>query len=276
VTPAELRARRRALGLTQAQLGAELGLAGNTVARWERGDTRIGNPALVRLALERLEGNVRARRDVPEAPRDQAKRAAPPRDQVAARGAGSRRQAIARHNLPAERTSLIGRDQNVANIRAALLESEGRLITLTGAGGAGKTRLALRVGGGLVEHFRDGVWLVELASLLDAGRLPQTVAAILGVRERPGTPLVRTLVRFLSTCQALLVLDNCEHLADACAELVEALLQSCPQVRILVTSREPLHLIGEVAWRVPPLGEPDAQHLHRAIASLTLSEAGSC
>ncbi len=258
VAPAELRARRRALGLTQAQLGAELGVAGNTVARWERGDARIGNPALVQLALERLEG-VRAGQGIPEAPRDQAKRNIQLRDQVAARGEGSRRRAVARHNLPAERTSLIGRDQDVANIRDALLESEGRLVTLTGTGGAGKTRLALRVGAELVDAFRDGVWLVELASLVDSARMPQAVAAVLGIRERPGTPLVRTMVESLSTCQELLVLDNCEHLADATAALMDALLPGCPELRILTTSREPLRVIGEVVWRVPPLTVPDVQ-----------------
>jgi non-specific serine/threonine protein kinase len=255
--PAELRARRRALGLTQAQLGAALGLAGNTVGRWERGTARIGNPALVQLALQRLEGNGRVGEDVPEAPADGATHDTQPQ------GAGNRGQAVPRHNLPAERTSLIGRDQDVANIRQALLDSKGRLITLTGAGGAGKTRVALRVASGLVEHVRDGVWLVELASVVDAARVPAAVAAVLGIWERPVTPLVRTLVRSLWTSQALLVLDNCEHLADACAELVETLLHGCRALRILATSREPLRVMGEVVWRVPPLSVPDAERSQR-------------
>jgi DNA-binding transcriptional regulator YiaG len=174
MAPTELRARRRALGLTQAGLGAALGVAGNTVARWERGNTPIGNPALVQLGLELLEGNVRAGPGLCE-PRPGTARGPLHGVPVSARGAsshgGARRSN--KHNLLIERTSLVGRDQEVAAIRTALLETDGRLITLTGAGGAGKTRLAVRVASDLVELFRDGIWLVELASLTDPARVPR-------------------------------------------------------------------------------------------------------
>ncbi|MBV9359094.1 MAG: tetratricopeptide repeat protein [Chloroflexi bacterium] len=248
--PAELRARRRALGLSQAELAATLGVAGNTVARWERGASRIGNPALVLLALERRERTVQSSRGAPSTVHSRRRRASDLTQRALAHEV--------RHNLPPERTSLVGREQELTDIRKAVLDSEGRLVTLTGAGGAGKSRLALRVGADVVPRFGDGVWLVELAPLVNPTRVPQAVAAVLGIRERPGRPLVQTLVTSLSACRMLLVLDNCEHLSAACRELAEALLEGCPGLRILATGRAPLRVMGEVVWRVPPLTLPAA------------------
>jgi predicted ATPase/DNA-binding XRE family transcriptional regulator len=156
--------------------------------------------------------------------------------------------------LPVYLTSFVGREREVAEVRRLLATT--RLMTLTGAGGVGKTRLALQAATELVGSYRDGVWLVELAPLADAALVPQTVATAVGVREQPGRPLQQTLTDALRPRRLLLVLDNCEHLVMACAELAEALLRACPHLRLLATSREVLRIAGETAWRVPPLGLP--------------------
>ena len=134
-----------------------------------------------------------------------------------------------------------------------------RLLTLTGSGGAA-TRLALEVASHLVNEFADGVWLVELAPLSDPTLVPQAIAQALGVVERPGRPLIDRLVEYLESRELLLILDNCEHLVAACAELVEMLLsRCCLDLRILATSREPIGIPGEVAWRMPSLSLPPLQ-----------------
>jgi non-specific serine/threonine protein kinase len=132
-----------------------------------------------------------------------------------------------------------------------------RLLTLTGAGGSGKTRLALEVARDLVDAYSDGVWLVELASLSEEKLVPKAVADALEVTERPEEPLAKTLAEALRDREMLLVVDNCEHLVEAVARLVDSLLDSCPRVRILATSREGLGVEGEVRWPVPPLSAPD-------------------
>ncbi len=136
-----------------------------------------------------------------------------------------------------------------------------RLLTLTGVGGCGKTRLALEVARAVRDRFPDGVWLVELGPLADPVLVPHSVAAVVGVREKAGQSTVDALAFRLRTRRLLLVLDNCEHLLDACARLVDGLLRACPDVRVLATSREALGITGEVAWRVPSLSFPDPQHL---------------
>jgi non-specific serine/threonine protein kinase len=136
-----------------------------------------------------------------------------------------------------------------------------RLVTLTGPGGSGKTRLALAGASKVAEEFEDGVWLVELAPLSDPDLVPQAVASVLGVRETPGTPLADSLCLHLESRGALLVVDNCEHLVEACADLAETLLRSCPELRILATSREMLGVPGETLFAVPPLSLPDTHHL---------------
>ena len=157
----------------------------------------------------------------------------------------------ARHNLPAQISSFVGRESELTEI-ARLLRKH-RLVSLTGPGGAGKTRLALVAAGELVEVFDDGVWLVELAPLTDPALVTQTVAGALEVREQPGRPLTRVLRDYLATRRLLLVLDNCEHLVDACAVLVENLLHACPDLHVLTTSRESLSIPGEIASPVPAL-----------------------
>ena len=166
-----------------------------------------------------------------------------------------------RTNLPARRTSIIGRDHDLAAVSELILHAEGRLLTLTGAGGCGKTRLALEVGRSLLPGQPDGVWLVDLAILSDPALVPRAVASTFGLREGTERSLPEALVTYLKTRQLLLVLDNCEHLIDACAALTERLLATCPQLLVLATSREPLRIDGEVLWRIPSLAYPDPRHL---------------
>jgi predicted ATPase/class 3 adenylate cyclase len=159
------------------------------------------------------------------------------------------------HNLPVHLTSFIGREQEMAEAQRLLTNT--RLLTLTGSGGCGKTRLALQVAAEVAEQFADGVWLVELAALADAALVPQSVATALGVREEPGRSLTTTLTEYLRPRSLLLVLDNCEHLLAACAQLADALLRACPKLRIVTSSREGLGIVGEQTYRVPSLAVPD-------------------
>jgi predicted ATPase len=173
-----------------------------------------------------------------------------------------------RHNLPTSWTSFIGREDELVEVKRLLAMSW--LLTLTGAGGSGKTRLALEVARDLVQAYPDGAWLVELAGLSDAKLVPQEVANALGIREQPGRLIIDTLVDALSAKKLLLVLDNCEHLIGAAGQLAETLLKSCPSLRILATSREALGVAGETNWRVPSLYLPDPQ------SPLEVEELSSC
>jgi predicted ATPase/class 3 adenylate cyclase len=157
-----------------------------------------------------------------------------------------------RHNIPTSVTSFIGREHEIAAVRALL--GTGREVTLTGVGGAGKTRLAYEVAGTMVDGFADGVWVVELGSVHAAGLVESTVAAVMRIREEPGVPLLDTLVARLRERETLLVLDNCEHVVAAVATLVGRLLPACPGLRILVTSRETLGVRGEQVQPVEALG----------------------
>jgi predicted ATPase/DNA-binding CsgD family transcriptional regulator len=177
-------------------------------------------------------------------------------------GAAGAKVMMAEHstNLPERRSALIGRERDVAAVRDLVLGSEGRLVTLTGAGGAGKTSLALEVArdSAPAAEFADGAWLVELAPLADPQLVPQAVATALGVQTGASHSPEQALVAWLRARQLLLLLDNCEHLVDACARLAEALTTRCPTLRILATSRESLRVVGEAVWPVPPLAVPEA------------------
>src|SRR3990172_3901918 len=159
------------------------------------------------------------------------------------------------NNLPIQLTSFIGREREMAAI-ANLLEQH-RLVTLVGAGGSGKTRLSLQVAAHLLDAYPDGAWWVDLAGLIDGALVPEAVAAVLRVREKSGTPLLTTLGDFLQPRTALLLLDNCEHLVAGCGQLAEALLQRCPGLRILATSREGLAVGGEALFPLPTLSLPE-------------------
>ncbi|MDQ2808275.1 MAG: tetratricopeptide repeat protein [Chloroflexota bacterium] len=158
------------------------------------------------------------------------------------------------HNLPLQLTSFVGRDRELAEVQRLLGTT--RLLTLIGPGGTGKTRLSLQVAADLIDSCPDGVWLVELAALTNPALVAMGVAAAIGVREDPGVPLLTTLTRSLRGKNLLLLLDNCEHLIAACAELAETLLRTCPAVRILASSREALGIAGETTLRVPSLALP--------------------
>jgi len=163
------------------------------------------------------------------------------------------------HHLPIHLTSFIGREREIAQVKGFL--STTRLLTLTGAGGAGKSRLAFQAAAEVREDFADGVWVAELASIADPALVPQAVASVLSVSEQAGRPLRDTLADYLQNRSLLLVLDNCEHLQAACAQFADALLRDCATLRILATSRSSLSVPGELLWRVPSLSLPDARRL---------------
>jgi predicted ATPase/serine/threonine protein kinase len=163
------------------------------------------------------------------------------------------------HTLPHRAGSFVGRDRDVA--RVAELLSARRLVSLTGVGGIGKTRLAIEIARAVSHEFRDGVCMVELGSLADQSLIPQAVAAALQVREEAGRPLVETLRDALGRRELLLLLDTCEHLVEGCATFVASLLQACPDLRVLATSREALWVEGETRWVVAPLAEHEAIRL---------------
>ncbi len=162
---------------------------------------------------------------------------------------------VHRLELPQQLTRLIGREKDTAQVKALLRSA--RLLTLIGAGGAGKTRLALKVGADLGAEFADGIALVELASLADARLVPQAVATVLGLKEQQGESLADTLARSVQRKAMLLLLDNCEHLVEPTARLCQVLLARCANVRVLATSREALRVAGELTYRVPSLATPD-------------------
>jgi predicted ATPase/class 3 adenylate cyclase len=159
------------------------------------------------------------------------------------------------NNLPEQLTSFVGRERELAEVKRLLGST--RLLTLSGTGGTGKTRLSLQVGADLLEQFPDGVWFVEFSTIDDAALVLETVAAALDLRQEAERTLTATLASFLRNKRLLLILDNCEHVVAACARLTETLLRSCPQLRILASSREPLGIAGETAWPLPPLSLPD-------------------
>jgi predicted ATPase/Tfp pilus assembly protein PilF len=161
-------------------------------------------------------------------------------------------------NLPQQLTRFIGRQREVAAVRSLLQQT--RLVTLSGPAGIGKTRLALEAATGLVDDFVDGVHFVELGPVSDSELIPETVASTLRIREERGRSITQTLTDYLKQRQVLLVLDNCEHVIDACAQIADTLLRAGPNLSVLATSRESLGIGGETIFRVPPLSLPDPEH----------------
>jgi predicted ATPase/DNA-binding CsgD family transcriptional regulator len=161
------------------------------------------------------------------------------------------------HNLPGDLSSFVGREREIPEVIRLL--GTNRLLTLTGVAGVGKTRLALRIASEELAAYPDGVWLVELAPVSDPGLVTQVVATALGIREQAPRALLATMADVLRSRAALLLLDNCEHLVEACAELASVLLRGCPYLRILATSRQSLGIAGEIAWSVPPLSVPSVE-----------------
>ena len=164
-----------------------------------------------------------------------------------------------KHNLPAQLTSFIGREKEIQEVER-LLETN-RIVTLTGSGGAGKTRLSLQVGSHSLSQFSNGVWLAELAPVTDSALIPQTLLSIFNLREDRHRDILDVLIEYLRTKTILLLMDNCEHMIEACAQISETLLHACPKLRILASSREALGIAGEIAYRVPSLETPNPADL---------------
>jgi len=179
--------------------------------------------------------------------------------------------AEARTNLPQHLSSFVGRERELGEVKRLLAST--RLLTLTGAGGVGKSRLAQQVAGDLLVAYPNGVWLVQLAPVSDSHLVAETVAKTLGMAQQAGRPVMDALVDFLRPKDLLLLLDNCDHLLEDCARLVDVLLSACPHLRVLTTSRQPLHVPGEIVWPVPSLtvsagetlAQPDEALEHDAV-----------
>jgi predicted ATPase/class 3 adenylate cyclase len=171
------------------------------------------------------------------------------------------------NNLPAQLATFIGRARELAEVRALVKTS--RLVTLTGPGGSGKTRLGLQLAAGLLDGSGDGVWLAELAVLTDEDAVAAVISQALGIAAQPGRPLLETLLDALALQEMLIVLDNCEHLIGGCAKTADAIVRRCPRVQLLATSREPLGIGGETIYRVPPMSLP-------SLGAYDPATAGSC
>jgi predicted ATPase/tetratricopeptide (TPR) repeat protein/DNA-binding XRE family transcriptional regulator len=252
-----LRQRRHILDLTQQELADQVDCARITLRRIESG-TLKPSKELALILLDKL--------GVPQAEREAWIRFA--------RGLSGLPETLAESfaskaltNLPTSLTSFIGREREQAEI--INLIAKNRLVTLTGAGGIGKTRLSIQVASALLNDFPNGTWLVEFASLSDPTLVPQVIAKTLGLIEQTGRSPIRILTDFLQAKRALLILDNCEHLILACAQLSNDLLTQCPNVHMLVTSREPLNIGGETVWKVTTLSVPERSKL--SLTDLLLS-----
>lgn len=160
------------------------------------------------------------------------------------------------NNLPAQSSQFIGRERELTELRP-LVEAQ-RVVTLTGAGGSGKTRLALQVAAELLDGSGDGVWLVELAGATDEDSVTPAIAETLHLVAQPGRPMLESIIDALAPQRMLILLDNCEHVIGMCAKIVDTLIRRCPQVHALCTSREPLGITGEAIYRVPSLSLADA------------------
>jgi predicted ATPase/DNA-binding XRE family transcriptional regulator len=239
-----LRQHRLAQGLTQDALAERAGLSAHGIQKLERGSTRPYRETAERLsrALE-LTGQDKTQFK-------EAARPTPRRRMSAASGTQSIGSSL-QHNIPLQTTRFIGRQDDLAKIRERLREV--RLLTITGSGGCGKTRVALEVARGLVGEFADGVWLIDLAPLSDPSLIWHVLATTLKIREEPGRSVQAAVADFVRNRSIFIVLDNCEHLIDVCAATVDILLREAPSLRVLATSRELLGIAGEAAWRVRSL-----------------------
>src|SRR5919202_865061 len=226
-----LRAYRLAASRSQEELAERAGLSKRAISDLERGERRAPYPTTVRRLAEALELTE------------------PERDTLISAGKEPS------GNLPAEVGSFIGRERELIQLQQLL--GQARLVTLAGPGGVGKTRLALRLSAQSRDGYVDGAWLADLAPLRDPKLLANTVLAALGRPEEVGRPVLETLEAYLRHRSVLLMLDNCEHVLPSAASLVTRLLQSCPRLTVLATSREAVHVSGERVWLVPPLGLPD-------------------
>jgi predicted ATPase/DNA-binding XRE family transcriptional regulator len=251
-----LRHRRRELDLTQEELARQIGCARITLRKIEADQMRPSRQ-LAELLREYL--------GVPIEEQESFIRFSRGGEQTAPVAVTAQK-----HNLPHPVSSFIGRERQIAEVKH-LVESS-QLVTLTGAGGSGKTRLALQVAGQMLDQFPEGVWFVGFAPLSESTLVQQTIASVLRVREEASRPLLETLADYLHPRKLLLLFDNCEHLIAECAQTAESLLQDCPQLHILVTSREALGILGEEQYYVPTLSLPEARET-ASLEKLMRSEA---
>ncbi len=266
-----VKGRRQGLGLTQKELARQVGCATVTLRKVEadalRPSSQMSKKLAAALALEPEEQAqfVRFARD--EASWTELTDDLPPIKPfpVHAKRDWEATAVDNTHNLPLQLSTFIGRENEIAEVNQWLATH--RLVTLTGEGGCGKTRLAVQAARILAPKYAGGVWMIDLAPVAEPALVVQVAAAALGVREQPARPLSATLADHLGRRPVLLIFDNCEHLVAACAQLVTTLLQSCPDLHILATSREPLGVAGEVAWVVPPLSLPEPQPWHDPASS---------
>jgi predicted ATPase len=247
-----LRHLRQRARMTQDELGLAVGYSRAHIARLEN-NQRLPDPSAVRARFfEPLDLKP-----------DSSEAAQLVSLATAAHGGGGTEEAEREHqtpnNLPYPVTSFVGRTEALAELQRLLPTT--RLLTLTGVGGTGKTRLALELASRVLDDFPDGVWLVELAPVADPALVAQTVLSVLNTRDEVSRPPVATLVDHLGDRQLLLVFDNCEHVITACASLSEAILRGCRNVHILATSREALVIQGELSWTVPSLSVPSSHEL---------------
>jgi predicted ATPase/transcriptional regulator with XRE-family HTH domain/Tfp pilus assembly protein PilF len=250
-----LRQLRNGAGLTQEELAEAARVSQRAVSDLERGINRTARKDTALLLAGALGLDGRARERVVSAARGRASAGDVLADMDATPPGASAAAAWALPgNLPAQLASFIGRDRELADVRD--LAKSSRLVTLTGAGGCGKTRLALQLAAGLLDGSGDGVWLVELAAVTGQDAVAPTVCRTLGIAAQPGRPALDTLADALAPQAVLIVLDNCEHLGGDCAVAAEAILRRCPRVHLVVTSREPLGISGEAIYKVAPLSLP--------------------
>jgi predicted ATPase/DNA-binding XRE family transcriptional regulator len=240
-----LRKHRRGMDLTQSELASRVGCAQVTVKKLEadqlRPSKQLAEAVIHQLGIQAGECEALVR--------------------FARGGYGPNLPSLKfpKNNLPVELTSFIGRDREIAEVKQAIHEH--RLVTLTGAGGTGKTRLSLKVGAELLDLFPDGIWFIELAPLANSDLIPQTIISILNLHVDGGRTAIQVLCDYLREKKTLLILDNCEHLIETCGKQAEALLNAASGLKILATSREALGISGEVIWVVPSLSLPDTKTL---------------
>jgi predicted ATPase/DNA-binding XRE family transcriptional regulator len=258
-----LKRRRQVLGLTQEQLALQLNCSTSALRKFESEERRPSAEIIKHLAeifnipQEERKSFLRFARGDWQALSSGDQDEAPWR--VSPVHAETQIETVSpRHNLPLQLTSFIGRAKEQAEVIDLLAKH--RLVTLVGAGGIGKTRLSIQVASGLLNDFPNGIWLIELAPLSDPALVPQAIVTTLGLIDQAGRSVLNILTDFLQTKRALLILDNCEHLIQACAQLAETLLQACADLHILTTSREALGIAGETVYLVPTLTTPDPMH----------------
>ncbi len=249
-----LRDYRRAAGLTQEELAERAGISSRSISGLERGEGPTPRRDTLALLVEALglEGSERAAFEAMVVRKRSPRPILAPPPQIAPGDDDTNRP---RHNLPRPLNSFVGRERETSELGPIVMSAP--LVTLVGAGGVGKTRLAHEVARLHANGFADGAWLVELSELANPAQVVDAIAAAVGLRDFQSHSAAKLLADHLASKHLLLVLDNCEHLVAACAQVLRDLLGACPYLHVLATSREPLAINGEIIWLVRPLQVPD-------------------